>query len=544
MRDIKLAQKQLPVLEQELAQLEKENQEIQDKADWYYRHTLSKRKSAKVFLIIGLILGVIFMIAQSFGMGVFVAILAIVLFVVSLKKADSYVDEYRFCHKRITGFPSKIEEKQKEIIKYKAMIDNPFDDIDLYTYEMTPESISALEDEVMLLLKHKIDNIQFTIDKRCWLLANMPLDFMNPNPQESKRHDACLQKLEESGSWILQVTKRFCDAYAASYTLSIVDQALHNINTEDNETVRVAGKEYRTREAPYLDRYMKDFRVAETKKEDEFINLLYTALQSVDPDNDTEVWVFPYGIEKFSLPQTPEEAEETRRFIEHKVFECFVNFADNPSAFVKKMFDDPKFWKGYLMYDLDMHQEMWVDQAVKDLSSGTGTLNFTLHLYIMFGEFVKEHAERYSTVESGILQLLQDAVNNCTKALRQTRQVAEEQFSIHGWTQAQRNQYLASSDFYTIKLSAIEPFTSFLDDNNVVYEFDGDTFFIDFSQTVTMYFSMLSDNNTEDCLKIDKLFANYTIDPAEGALLMRVRHILATHFKTVDRSLDHLIKGF
>lgn len=535
MKDWLSAQKNLSALEKELAELEKQQKEFEQKADWYYDHTLSKRKTAKVFLVLGFVLGGIAMIARSFGIGLLLALIGLILFIVLRWKSDQHVDDYHFLQKRLENFPSKIDETQKEIENCKDIISNPFDDIDLYSYEMTHETITKLEDEVMLLFKHKSEHPEFYINKQCWLLTNLPLDIMNQDEKEQECHEACMQKLDDSESWILQVTRRFCTAYFASCMLQVVDYAVH---TTEGQTVS-------DKKAASITDYMKDLRAAQTEREDEFIQILYHALEVNNKDDVADIRILPYGLERYLMSPTPEKQTVIQKSVEDKIIQLLqkINSKDIPSYELIMM----PYLEYYLEYKCgltDLHPRIWLENTRTTIkATKQPSDSFYVNILVALEDFFLSHHNRYKTVEPQIKQIFDDAEQEAREAVRNARRMIEEQMDRMGMTPSAREQYRRNNSERVIIEKALEPIVETMRKAGVECSVDSDGIFFPYGHECAMYLHSLSLSTTKDCLHLQDYFGDRSINLHEHQCLLMVRQLLF-QYKTSDETLEDYISTF
>ena len=535
MRNIKLAQKQLPVLEQELAQLEKEKKEYQANVNGLSRRSDSRNKTAWFFLTIGIFLGCILVMINKMVAGLIVFVPSLILFFVIRKSANSYQDEYDILKIKIENLNIQIADGEEKIQTFKNIIDNPFNDIDLYTYEMTPQSIVKLEDEAILLFKHKSNNPDFYINKRCWLLANLPLDIMNQDEKEQECHEACMQKLDDSESWILQVTRRFCTAYFASCMLQVVDYAVH---TTEGQTVS-------DKKAASITDYMKDLRAAQTEREDEFIQILYHALEVNNKDDVADIRILPYGLERYLMSPTPEKQTVIQKSVEDKIIQLLqkINSKDIPSYELIMM----PYLEYYLEYKCgltDLHPRIWLENTRTTIkATKQPSDSFYVNILVALEDFFLSHHNRYKTVEPQIKQIFDDAEQEAREAVRNARRMIEEQMDRMGMTPSAREQYRRNNSERVIIEKALEPIVETTRKAGVECSVGSDGIFFPYGHEGAMYLHSLSLSTTKDCLHLQDYFGDRSINLHEHQCLLMVRQLLF-QYKTSDETLEDYISTF
>ena len=426
MKDTKNIQNQMSAIKRHIQELE--NAIVTQK-----RQLAEEREKPDPSYAAAIVTGIVIFVIACATAG-FNEIVSIVLFVVALvsylamkKRTNGEIREREniiaSMEHAIDRYRDDIADDKKKLKALEAELLNPFSDTDLLTMEMTPQNIAYLEKEAVAVFKFKIEHPAFIMLKS-WFLRYMPVDFLNASQQQKQNYETCLQKLEASGSWILQVVKRYCDAYAASYTLQIVKGAMggsrHSVAMESSAV---------------MTKYMGNLRVAQTKAEDDFICLLIQAMDDFEAyvEND-DFYVQPEGLDKYCAPLTPEECESARVLVESRISAFLSDIVKAKStAPLAKYLCATGTHMLYTFKDTltSVKVNRWFTELINDLTEGyrqglpPSNVSLPIYLFYHLSQVWKNEYEVFQQMQERLENAIRKNINDYNQSIQDVINSAE-----------------------------------------------------------------------------------------------------------------------
>ena len=535
MRNVQAAQIKMKGLQESLDECKSRRSKVEKEKESILSAASSKRKTGTTFLIIGIIAGLIFISYNTIG-GIACIVAGLLIFILARRSASSKEDDVYLAQEQMTRIDEEIAQHEKAIEVQQAIIDQPFDDIDLLNMDMTPENIALLENEVKLLFQYKIDHPSFLIGKSCWLLKYAQLNFFEKSEEEEKKHDACMDKLENSGSWILKIARLYCVAYFGSFGMQVINSALIRDKSGNSNAV--------SKDSLDLATILNDLRPAETPEEDAFIMLLMDALSVNDETEVADVFVDPKGLEKYLMPDTPETLVKTRQEVERRVATHFQTIQENRSAY--DLLRDPNhdLVKECMNSLNSKKQKIWLEDALTKVNTAEETEpSLYTHLIVTMWGFLISFEESFSDIEPRIDQLLADIAEEYSRCIRRVEQAAEDKMDSFGWSSEQKRNFRQSAQYISSLHSAGQEYISMLSSNGVSsYSTYNGSLHIGAKAAFEYYIHTKQNETTTDCLGIEKILPAITIGESEKKFLTSISAILHK-YKVTDSTIEKLINN-